>query len=190
MSVIRMAKRLKVLRKQRGWTQSELAARTGLHRVFIAQLEGGTHDPSLTTLEKLARAFRMPLADFLGQGRPTAHQTETQALLALKATPGQWYCPRCWSVVAGIDDVHALGQLARTVIRASDEYERLTTDETTASCSRAGAPSCDFDRTGAKRRSPNTWNWMVRAKARDAGAKGRSTQRLRATAPPMTPTKG
>ena len=57
MTLTRMATRLKTLRQRRGWTQTELAARAGLHRVFIAKLEAGAQDPSLTTLEKLARAL-------------------------------------------------------------------------------------------------------------------------------------
>jgi transcriptional regulator with XRE-family HTH domain len=59
MTVRRMGTRLRALRKWRGWTQADLATRAGLHRVFIAQLEGGHKDPSLTTLEKLAKALRV-----------------------------------------------------------------------------------------------------------------------------------
>ena len=45
-----------------GIGQADLATRAGLHRVFISELESGTHDPSLTTLEKLARAFRVKVS--------------------------------------------------------------------------------------------------------------------------------
>jgi transcriptional regulator with XRE-family HTH domain len=59
MPVSRFSRRLKTMRQQREWTQAELATRAGLHRVFISELESGTHDPSLTTLAKLAKAFRV-----------------------------------------------------------------------------------------------------------------------------------
>lgn len=66
MSLERMAKRLKALRQERGWTQSELAARAGVHRSFIAKLEAGRQDPALTTLEKLAKALRVKVTTLLG----------------------------------------------------------------------------------------------------------------------------
>jgi len=66
MSLTRMAKRLKALRRRRGWTQENLAARAGLHRVFIAKLEAGIQDPSLTTIQKLAKALKVKPAEFLG----------------------------------------------------------------------------------------------------------------------------
>jgi transcriptional regulator with XRE-family HTH domain len=50
------------MRKQRGWTQAELGERASLHRVFIVNLEAGTHDPSLSTLEALARAFHVKVS--------------------------------------------------------------------------------------------------------------------------------
>jgi transcriptional regulator with XRE-family HTH domain len=53
------------LRKERGWTQAELAARTGLSRGFIAMLETGQRpDPGLATMCKFARAFKVSLDIF------------------------------------------------------------------------------------------------------------------------------
>ena len=46
-------------RERRGWTQEELAARVGLHRVSLAQIERGRSRPSLDMLERLARALRV-----------------------------------------------------------------------------------------------------------------------------------
>ena len=62
----RLAKRLRALRHERGWTQTELAARAGVHRSFIAKLEAGQQDPALTTLEKLAKALRVKPTRLLG----------------------------------------------------------------------------------------------------------------------------
>jgi transcriptional regulator with XRE-family HTH domain len=35
--------------------QAALAARVGVHRIYVAQIEGGTKTPSLPTLHKLAK---------------------------------------------------------------------------------------------------------------------------------------
>lgn len=54
------------LRDARGWTQSELARRAGLHRNTISPLEAGSRKrPESPTLRKLARAFGMTVEEFL-----------------------------------------------------------------------------------------------------------------------------
>ncbi len=45
------------LRTQRGWSQDELAARAGVNRVTIADLEIGAHAPRKATIKKIARAL-------------------------------------------------------------------------------------------------------------------------------------
>jgi transcriptional regulator with XRE-family HTH domain len=61
----RMAKRLKQLRNAKGWTQEELAARTGISRVHIARLETARMEPGLLVLEKLAKAFKVKVGDLV-----------------------------------------------------------------------------------------------------------------------------
>jgi transcriptional regulator with XRE-family HTH domain len=64
--VERLAMRLKALRKARNnMTQEELAKRAGLTRGYVARLETGRHDPALSTLEKLAKALRVKVAELL-----------------------------------------------------------------------------------------------------------------------------
>ena len=48
---------IKRLRQQRKLTQEALAKRTGVHRVYIAQIEGQTKVPSIATLERIAKAL-------------------------------------------------------------------------------------------------------------------------------------
>ena len=45
-----------------GISQEELAGRADLHRTYIADIERGARNPSLLSIEKLARALHIPLA--------------------------------------------------------------------------------------------------------------------------------
>ena len=60
-----LMKRLKELRKQRGWTQHILAAKAAISRGYLARLEIGRHDPPLSMLARLAKALRVSVVDLL-----------------------------------------------------------------------------------------------------------------------------
>jgi transcriptional regulator with XRE-family HTH domain len=60
-----LAMRLKRLREERGLTQEQLAKRSGMSHGYLARLEIGMHDPSLSTLAKLARALRVTVAELV-----------------------------------------------------------------------------------------------------------------------------
>ena len=49
--------RLKAMRIKRELSQDALAKKVGVTREYIARLEGGHHDPPLSTIEKLAKAL-------------------------------------------------------------------------------------------------------------------------------------
>ena len=55
MSPKRFGMRLKELRNKRDWSQATLAAKLGVTREYLARLEGGQHDPPLSTVERLAK---------------------------------------------------------------------------------------------------------------------------------------
>lgn len=55
----RLIMRLKQLRAARDMSQADLAERSGVSREYIARLETGHHDPSLSTLVKLAKALKV-----------------------------------------------------------------------------------------------------------------------------------
>ncbi len=57
--------RLKELRKACGWTQAAFAARVGFSREYVARLETGKHDPSVSTVEKLAKALNVKVGELL-----------------------------------------------------------------------------------------------------------------------------
>jgi transcriptional regulator with XRE-family HTH domain len=61
----RLAKRLKALRGERGWSQAIAAKRAGVTERYFSRLETKRHDPSLSTLAKIARAFGLSVSQLL-----------------------------------------------------------------------------------------------------------------------------
>ena len=56
-----MKNRLKVLRAERDWSQSDLAARLDVSRQSINAIEIGKYDPSLPLAFRIARLFEVPI---------------------------------------------------------------------------------------------------------------------------------
>src|SRR5260370_30439991 len=65
--MVNIGKRLKKIRHAKGLTQGDIRKATGLFQCHLARIENDYHDPSLATLEKIARAFNMEFCDFLYQ---------------------------------------------------------------------------------------------------------------------------
>ena len=53
----RLAANMKRLRKEKGWSQEELADQTGLHRTYISGVERFTRNPTILAVEKIAVAL-------------------------------------------------------------------------------------------------------------------------------------
>jgi transcriptional regulator with XRE-family HTH domain len=62
---IRLGRRLRKLRIDRGWNQSYLAEISGIGRVHISELENGRREAGLRVLEMLATSFQITLAELL-----------------------------------------------------------------------------------------------------------------------------
>lgn len=60
-----LARKLRVLRMMRGWSQEDLAAASGLHRTSISLLERSGCNISLDNLERLANAFGLSPSELL-----------------------------------------------------------------------------------------------------------------------------
>ena len=56
-----MKNRLRVLRAERGWSQSDLAARLDVSRQTIIAIEKERYDPSLPLAFKIAQLFEQPI---------------------------------------------------------------------------------------------------------------------------------
>ncbi|MBN2484224.1 MAG: helix-turn-helix transcriptional regulator [Candidatus Omnitrophica bacterium] len=63
---VNYAKRLRALRKKHGYTQQKLAERANIEYKHIQRLESKNPcDVKLSTLGKIAKAFKIPLAKLL-----------------------------------------------------------------------------------------------------------------------------
>ena len=60
-----LGKRIRQLRRERGWRQIDLAEETGIHENYVSDLENGHKEVCLLTLHLIARAFRIKMADLL-----------------------------------------------------------------------------------------------------------------------------
>lgn len=54
---------LKERRAERGWSQSDLAARLGVSRQTVNAIETGKYDPSLELAFRIARLFKTRIED-------------------------------------------------------------------------------------------------------------------------------
>jgi putative transcriptional regulator len=55
--------RLKVLRAERDWSQTDLGERVGVSRQAVTAIETGKFDPSLPLALKIARLFGQPVEE-------------------------------------------------------------------------------------------------------------------------------
>jgi len=61
----RVAMRLKLLRKERRLTQGRLAKQSGVSHGYLARLELGMHDPSLSSLARLTKGLKVTVAELV-----------------------------------------------------------------------------------------------------------------------------
>ena len=69
---MRIGARLRQLREQKGLSQGDIEAATGLLRCYTSRVENGHTVPSLETLERFASALQIPLfmLFYEGDGQP------------------------------------------------------------------------------------------------------------------------
>jgi transcriptional regulator with XRE-family HTH domain len=58
-----LARNLRRLRLERGWSQDDLAAEAGTRQAFVSAIENGEANPTLDSLEKLAATLGVTLAE-------------------------------------------------------------------------------------------------------------------------------
>lgn len=61
----RLAASIVKFRKEKGWSQEELADRAGLHRTYVSGVERCVRNPTITVVEKFAKALEVELDQLL-----------------------------------------------------------------------------------------------------------------------------
>lgn len=77
---LQVATAVRDLRLVRNLSQRQLAARMGVPRTYISKIENGKAMPTLSSLERLARALQVDISALL-RDAPTRHRDETAVLL-------------------------------------------------------------------------------------------------------------
>lgn len=62
-----VAKNLRVLRKQKGLTQEELAFRAGINRNYVGQIEREEKSPTVDVIEKLSATLEIKPEQFFSK---------------------------------------------------------------------------------------------------------------------------
>lgn len=65
--------RIRILRKERGWSQEELGERADLHHTYVGAVERGEKNASIDTLDKIAEALGVEMIDLF----TLAHKQES-----------------------------------------------------------------------------------------------------------------
>ncbi len=60
-----LGKRIRLLRKERGWRQIDLAEEAGIHENYVSDIEQGRKEICLRTLQTIAKVFDLKLAELL-----------------------------------------------------------------------------------------------------------------------------
>jgi DNA-binding XRE family transcriptional regulator len=63
---VRLARRLRLLRAERGWSQEALADAAGLHRTYVSSIERGERNVGIDNVERLAGAFGVEIGELFG----------------------------------------------------------------------------------------------------------------------------
>lgn len=63
--LIKFGERIKLLRKERSWSQEKLAEKTGFHRTYIGMIERGERNPSLININVFAETFGINISELL-----------------------------------------------------------------------------------------------------------------------------
>jgi len=58
-----LGRRIRDLRKIKGWSQEELAHRAGLHWTYVGQVERGKRNIAIVNIAKLANALNVNLSE-------------------------------------------------------------------------------------------------------------------------------
>jgi CheY-like chemotaxis protein len=78
---------IKAERSALGISQEELAYRADLHRTYISDVERGARNPSIESIEKLARALQISVSTLFEQARSGSQAKELVEILLVEDNP-------------------------------------------------------------------------------------------------------
>lgn len=61
----KFGKQIRNLRREKGWSQEELADKVGLHRTYIGSIERGEQNTSIDNIAKLAKSLGVKIEDLV-----------------------------------------------------------------------------------------------------------------------------
>ena len=80
-SEVQVAQAIRSLRQRSGLSQRQLALRMGVPRTYVSKIENEKATPTLSSLERLARALEVTVPDLLSGGEKT-RQEEVRELMS------------------------------------------------------------------------------------------------------------
>jgi transcriptional regulator with XRE-family HTH domain len=107
--------RLREMREAKNLSQGDIEKRTGLLRCYVSRVENGHTVPAVETLEKLARAFEVPLYQLFYEGE---EPPDLPHLLKLKSSDED-----AWG--SSGKDARFLNKLRRLLGKANEEDRKL-----------------------------------------------------------------
>jgi transcriptional regulator with XRE-family HTH domain len=107
--------RLRVLREDKKLSQGDVEKRTGLLRCYISRVENGHTVPAIETLEKMARAFEIPLYQLFYDGE---EPPQLPNLLKRKSADND-----PWGSTG--KDARYLNKLRRLLAKSDEDHRKL-----------------------------------------------------------------
>lgn len=135
-----LARRLRVLRAERGLTLRDAAARMDLRAATLSDIEHGHSQPHDVTLGKIARAYEIPVEDLLEEPvltGPKAEASETGPDIARSEALRQWeqgHKAIAWAIADafGFSVADLMGEPPASLAEAPQETGQLDLEKATA----------------------------------------------------------
>jgi XRE family transcriptional regulator, regulator of sulfur utilization len=80
----KIGERIRQLRKEKGFSQEELAEKADVHFTYIGQLERGEKNASIDTLERITKCLGISLEDFFGLVESPSKDSSTINIAKIK----------------------------------------------------------------------------------------------------------
>jgi|GEM_PF-1953591 len=116
-----IGERIRQLRVQRGFSQSDIEKRTGFNRSYLSRLENGHTTPSLETLERLAAGFATPLWQLFYYPASADHSPPAESVLSRR----QAFEALVEEYALGDSEARFLFRLRELAVRMADSDREL-----------------------------------------------------------------